>query len=251
MMQIRGKVSSCCLVVFSMLFIISCGIQADPPASIQEEKQTSIHDEPEIPDIEYQKNLPLMINPNHVTESYEAYWHYKGIFFDLNMLLSDITNLLGEPLSEEYIYPPDHDGPEAGKKIVDYGPLKITAYDHFTSYMTTDSKLVFGPRNIRVGDTVEQFIAKFPDENNPILPFEAIRSMFEEVNGEKTCYEKVLYGSKDGTTPFASIFYNENSEALLAVFYDRHYSAYEASFTDGAMWVYFKNDVISSFSISK
>jgi uncharacterized protein YgiM (DUF1202 family) len=176
---------------------------------------------------------------------YDFCWHIGEAYLNGSTRLNEIIEFLGEPESMNE------------SKFWD-DSYWITAYYHFitmdfvystNSYVpmkkenaniagiSVTSSNVYGPRNIRVGDSLDSLLAKVPNNNNSLKELEN--------KSETAYYEQLLYGSFDEFAPVARIIYSVDKEPLSVEFYDMPFGG----FGNGRLVVRIKNNRIFSFSI--
>jgi serine/threonine protein kinase len=203
------------------------------------------------PVIEYNSDWPLLIDLWESSEA-EEWWQYDIetylIIDDFTISLGDkkekIIQNLGEPDQIDYFYPYGDDVPYLTlvykQIIIDCYYKKYTGESEGDSTIyeltITDSD-VFGPRNIKITETFESFINKFPDENNSITPIE---TKFITPDSDGIEFEKVMYGDSEISGPFAIIYYDHLYEPKEVKFFNRPYGG----FSTVCVVVYFKENQI-------
>ncbi len=125
---------------------------------------------------------PTEIVLNDYQDFSNYYYHYPGVILGFSNFLFMMSQFSSE--SSEYIN--------------EYELLEITV----------DGNQVSGPRNIRVGDSFESVLDKFPDSNN------AIKVYSQDTRGE---YRRILYG-RDEIPPVGYIYYDKNQKPLFVWF---------------------------------
>ncbi len=200
--------------------------------SVLQEDTVSL-DEPEI---DYNPEWPLLIDLWQSTEAEEwwdydteAYLHIDGFKLNLGAKKQEVVQNLGEPdrIDIDYYY-----GEEVPFLKLFYNDLIISCYYHEPTEdkddaliynLETTSSDVFGPRNIRVGDSFESLNNKFLDEGNPVKPSEP---SYVSPDSDGIEYERVLYGDSEIDGPFAIIYYDNQYEPKEVKFLNRPYGGF-------------------------
>lgn len=240
---VKGKLNSlkaiaygATFVVVGLLFfaIISSLMGGEETEFFSEQEAVAYTEEPEI---DYNPDWPLLID---IWESSEAkiWWQYDVETYlhkdDFKLSLGDkykeVVQNLGQPehIQREYAYDDQvvyltllySDVMVRCEYVKEYDEDESNAVVYF---LETDSDSVFGPRNIRVGDSFESFLKKIPDENNPITP---LKSLQVTPDGDEIDYERVLYGDQNISGPFAIIYYDRQHEPREVKFFNRPFGGF-------------------------
>jgi hypothetical protein len=202
----------------------------------------------------YDPNTPLLIsmwgpNDEHWSEyGYETYWRIGDTKMNFSMSLSEIIELIGEPnmVEEETVL-----GDTEHLVKLEYSFMTITCY-YSTSQtygilrnnativdIDVRSPQVNGPREIKVGDSLDSLLSKVPTEQNPTVELD----YKYVIDGETAYFEKVIYGSSDEIAPFGKVIMNEKKEPMAVEFYDMPYGGGG----NGAMYIRIVDEKIASF----
>jgi len=175
------------------------------------------------------RNNQGWVNRDYVESGYGPYpchpsddgVNIGGELITFFMEVSEVVNLIGEPT--EVVLDDDQDF-----SIYDYHyPGVVLSFSNIffmISQFSSDSSVdineyllfnikvdgnqVSGPRDIRVGDSYESVLSKFPNDDN------AIKAYSEDTRGE---YRRILYG-RDEIPPVGYIYYDKNQKPLSVWF---------------------------------
>ncbi len=204
----------------------------------------------------YDPSAPILISKWQPDDEYwseygyEAYWRIGETTIDFSMRLSEIIELMGEPdIIEENIVL----GETEYMVTLNYPFMAINCYystsetyetkkdDAYIIDIEVYSPQVKGPRNIKVGDSLDSLLSKVPTENNPIVELD----YKYDIEGETVFFEQVIYGSHEDRAPFAKMLLNENKEPISLEFYDMPFGGYG----NGVLYIRIVDEKIASFNM--
>jgi len=204
----------------------------------------------------YDTSTPILINKWQPDDEYwseygyEAYWSIGETTIDFSMTLSEIIRLMGEPdlieeeivLGEtEYMVTLDYPFMTINCLYSTTWPYEINRDNAYIIGIEVYSPQVKGPRDIKVGDSLDTLLSKVPIENNPLEELE-----YEyDVDGENAFFEKVIYGSYEKRAPFARVILNENEDPIAVVFSDMPYGGHG----NGILYIKIVDEEIASFYV--
>ena len=194
-------------------------------------------------ELDRERDTSTSYDPSEPFAENDYYWYVDNVKVDIGLEKQEIIALLGDPqeVTEDEFDNKDMIYPELGLKISLISLYEFTGSEenkgkYKSLSMQTDSPMVTGPRNIKVGDTFNSVLNKFPDEGNSIVVTDDMHQAREQ-----EMYRRLLYGDDfDITQPSGFIYYdnNKNPLRLWLTFYPYLY-----------LTVSFENQIITKISL--
>lgn len=176
---------------------------------------------------------PQTIEERQHTDSYGVYHHlvirypYLSVMYNESRLLSDDD---------------DHDNFPKYEELISEDCISEVFDEAFITGVNVTGRAVFGPRNIRVGDTLDSVIEKVPNKKNSL---EELENKYD-YKGEHLHYKLMLYGSLDEGEPIGVILYNQDKEPVHIYFQDSGFGG----FGNGRLGIELRNNKVVSYHIS-
>ncbi len=142
----------------------------------------------------------------------------------LGMSRTEVKDILGSPVAESRQY---SDFLEGYQRVITYPYGEFTFYEsegraYLYQAEISDSDRAGGSRNIRIGDSVEEVLRKFPDESNP-----PVKEQF--IDG----YYRILYGEYDHLQQYGVVRYDGNMNPVGVNFSTEDYLGFVVNIQDG------------------